>query len=353
MLQISADILALSTEAALILKNGRIAFANSAACSILGDDCTGKTTRSVLGESVAGTQANAFICNLPIGGKHYIVRVNTLDGVRAVFLSSYERSTALINDALVYSLRNCLMSLGITTEMVRTRAEDADDRDLLRGLATITHDCYRINRMLSNVTVIRGINDGTLFCAMQQLDLSKLLNSLVNTVNLLIDSPHVSISVPDGLQIPADAAMIETLVLNLISNCLVHAAGCTRINLRVIDGRDCVILSVDDDGCGISAEDMSCVFDRYRHSFVMGELGRGGGLGLTAVLGIARLHNGTLMLESREGIGTTVRVSLSRSPGSTVELCSHPAEPDSGMHEILTGLADCLPDDRFSEKYLG
>lgn len=93
------------------------------------------------------------------------------------------------------------------------------------------------------------------------------------------------------------------------------------------------------------------MFDRYRHGFGISDIDHGAGLGLTAALAIANLHGGTLLLESREGSGTTVRASFSRNPVPTQPLCAAQEESERGMRTLLTGLANCLPDSCFGEKY--
>lgn len=97
MLMISADVLALSSEAAVLVRAGRIQFANSAAKAILGEGCVGSTVKSVFGVEIAEAQAASFVGDLPIGGVRYIIRVTSMEGVRAVFLTKHEESAALIN----------------------------------------------------------------------------------------------------------------------------------------------------------------------------------------------------------------------------------------------------------------
>ena len=83
----------------------------------------------------------------------------------------------------------------------------------------------------------------------------------------------------------------------------------------------------------------------------MGSLLSGAGLGLTVARSVAQLHQGTLLLESRQDKGTTVRVSLSRHlSGHRRSGSQNPWEND--MQSILTALADSLPDDCYTERYL-
>ena len=83
----------------------------------------------------------------------------------------------------------------------------------------------------------------------------------------------------------------------------------------------------------------------------MGSMLSGAGLGLTAARSVARLHGGTLLLESRRDRGTTVRVSLSRRL-SAGRLSGGQSVWESGMLGILTARADSLPDDCYTEQYL-
>ena len=70
------------------------------------------------------------------------------------------------------------------------------------------------------------------------------------------------------------------------------------------------------------------------------------------IRGIAEAHGGALMLESREGMGTMVRVSLSRSLAGAGKLRDDPKAYTSSMERLLTGLAPCLPEECFGGKYL-
>ena len=151
--------------------------------------------------------------------------------------------------------------------------------------------------------------------------------------------------------IVADRQLVELMVLNLISNCIVHAKGCTRVRVSLMETRENLVLSVDDDGCGIPPEQLGTVFDRYCHGFDTGSLYAGAGLGLTVARSVAQLHKGTLLLESRRDRGTTVRVSLSRRLSSD-RLCSSQLPWESSMHGALTGLSDALSDDCYTESYL-
>lgn len=346
MIQISAELLALTSEPALLVRGGRLLFANDAACALLGPDCLDKSFSALFGEEIAGMQAPAFVGEAEVAGRRFLLRIRALEGARAVFLSPCETMGELISDSFLYTLRSELMQLSVGTQRLRTSVV-AEDAQGLAALRVMLQSLYRLNRTLQNLSVIRGTEQGTIFFRPQPLDLCSLLSDLLDSVRLNVQSPEISFCAPESLPVRGDPDLLEQLVLNLLSNCLRHAEGCTRIRVSLHGTGDQVILSVDDDGRGIPGDRLHTVLERYRYGGGLSEADNGPGLGLTAAREIARLHGGTLLLESREGVGTAVRVSLSRASVPHGVLRSPMSDYGKSYDSILTGLASCLPPEAF------
>ena len=345
MLQVSADILALSADPALLAKNGRIIYANAAACRLLGADCSGQTIRSLLGEEIASVQSGSFLGELSRDGKRFLLRVQAMEGLQVFFLRESEITVRLVSDSFLVALRGAMMDQQAAIALLKNRLTPAGE-SACPELASITRSCFQINRIVTNVSVIHGVENGSVLFLPRAMELSRFLLDLTDSVSLLFPAPELSVSLPETCPCTADPALLEILVLNLLSNAIRHAKGCTRISLRLVPLGDQLLLSVDDDGCGIPADEMHTAFDRFRHQHTLQELGLGAGLGLTTAREIAHLHGGTLLLESREGRGTAVRVSLNRV---SAPLALHAQTPtyDPNYNSILTGLADCLPSEAF------
>ena len=346
MIQISAELLALTSEPALLVRGGRLLYANDAARALLGPDCPDKSFAALFGRDIAGMQAPAFVGEAEVAGRRFLLRIRSMDGMRAVFLSPCEAAGELLGDSFLYALRSELMQLNVSVQLIRARL-NPEDAQSLRALRGVMQSLYRVNRTLQNLSLIRGAEQGTLFFRPQPLELCGLLRDLLDAVRLNVQTPEIVFTAPESLPIHGDPELLEALVLNLVSNCLRHAEGCTRVRVSLRGAGDQVILSVDDDGCGIPGDRLHTVLERYRYGGALAEADHGPGLGLTAAREIARLHGGTLLLESREGIGTAVRVSLSRAAVPQGALHSPAAEYDKSYDRILTGLAPCLPPEAF------
>ncbi len=343
-------LLAMTEEAAVLARGGRAVYANAAAREALGEDCVGKRIPTLFGELVNSVQASAFLAQIRLGNRPYLVRIHRMEKETVYFLRPQEELPAVLNQPFLYTLRSSLMNLGLAADQIRARAEESGSRAVLESLRSITRSQYQIQRLLNNASLILELSRGENPLNLRVFDLSALCSSVLDAVAPA--TPRISFlnRCGSGILVEADPRLIRELLLNLLSNVLRHARGCTRISVSLLESPRSVVLAVDDDGCGIHAEELPHVFDRYRHSFRLDQMNAGPGLGLTAARLTAQLHGGALLLESRPQQGTTLRVSLQR--GRAEELHSPEESAALETRDLLTGLADCLPAEYFSEKYL-
>jgi CheY-like chemotaxis protein/two-component sensor histidine kinase len=176
----------------------------------------------------------------------------------------------------------------------------------------------------------------------ERVDLSAIVQDLLPLLRVSIaKSAELKLDLKRELPgVKADATQIRQIVMNLVLNAVDAVTGRTgeitiSTGLVVADRallQQCVtgqtlplgtyvMLEVRDNGCGMSAEVRAKIFDPF---FTTKFAGRG--LGLAAVLGIVRGHNGALLVNSTEGAGTTFRLYLPALVGEVVRLDDPPAD---------------------------
>ncbi len=349
--QISANILSLTTEAALLVEKNRIRYANPAATELLGSDCVDKFLSEIFGAEFTGTQASSFIGDVPIKGQHYIARVSKLDFGQLIFLAPSSTTPVYINDAIIFAAKDALNNINMAIESGRRQIQSLESKTLPAVFQALTRSFYRLNRIISNASIVKCLAEGSLIYELKQTNLSLFFGNIMETVCKLYPNNIFSLNFGENICAPIDANMASTLLLNLVSNCLVHAVGCDKISINLSETADMVLLSVSNNGSGIPSEELPCVFDRYKHNFGALQMSKGAGLGLTVARGAAELHNGTLLIESRPSLGTCVRVSFSKKDSGKV--CVHAPRDDyeGQMRHVLMNLADCLPQECFTEKF--
>lgn len=127
----------------------------------------------------------------------------------------------------------------------------------------------------------------------------------------------ITLEVSQDLIVPADSVLLNRAVANLMSNALDHTPAGGTIAITAQRRGEELEIAVRDTGCGVPAEHLPHIFERFHRVDPARTSHAGGvGLGLSIVRSIARLHGGRTEAASREGEGTTVRLILPLKPGA-------------------------------------
>ena len=182
----------------------------------------------------------------------------------------------------------------------------ANMTDLLAG---ITEGAQRISGIVNDLRNFVKRDPGDLD---QLVNLNEVINSSLSfTRNLISKSTrYFALRLDENVpRIRGNAQQLQQLVINLLTNscqALVHDQQRIEISTGCQDHSH-VTLHVIDTGPGISADLIGRVFEPFFTT--RRELGNTG-LGLTVSYGIVRNHGGTLALQSREGVGTTITITF-------------------------------------------
>lgn len=347
MTSLSAEVLQYTSEAALLIQRGKVSFANTAAVEILGE-CVGQTVRSLFGPEVAGTQAATFAADVPMYGKHCIVRVSKLEKAQVVFFYLSDEQPKIITEPFIYSLRSSLMTMDLALSQLRSIAAKSDDESIKASANSLTRTCYRIMRITTNASVMLHMSDKTIMFDARMINISELFAATVDTIRPLVPNISFNTDFGNNISVVADPELAKQMYMNLITNCIVHAKGASKVSINVFDTPDSVVLSVSDDGCGMAPDMLLKAFEKHRASPDFKNMNNGAGLGLYVSRHIVQLHGGTMLIESRVDQGTTVRVSFAKRRDGKLGMHSPQPEYGDNQRELLIAFSDFLPDSCYS-----
>ena len=125
--------------------------------------------------------------------------------------------------------------------------------------------------------------------------------------------PAFNIDCAEDIKIMADEFHIKNLLATVIDNAVKYSAD-PVVDIRVTEESNNVTIEIEDNGCGISKEHLSHVFEKF-YRVPTGDIHtvRGYGLGLYYAKQVVELHKGTITMNSRVGKGTTVTIRLPRN----------------------------------------
>jgi PAS domain S-box-containing protein len=211
--------------------------------------------------------------------------------------------------AVSHDLRTPLAAiLGIASTLARPDlALPPEERRELSGRIAV--NARRLDRMVTDMLDLDRLARGALAPAFAPVDVGHLVRELVAGSDLVTGRRLHLDTAP--ITVPADAAMLERIVENLLANSAKHTPGDSRIWVRVERVEDGVLIVVEDDGPGIPLEDRERIFETFSQGATPV---RSTGVGLAVVKRFAELHGGGACVGDRDGGGASFRVTLSDDP---------------------------------------
>jgi two-component system, NtrC family, sensor kinase len=212
---------------------------------------------------------------------------------------------------VAHEINNPLGTILLFSDMLYKELPESDSRrDDLKMILNETNRCKTIVANLLNFAHQQEI-------ALQDTDLHGLLNQVIAKVAVQPRYKNIEFIKqfdPKPPNIQADPAQLEQVFTNLFNNSADAMENGGKITVSTsLDTISSVEIRVADTGCGIPQENMGKLFAPF---FTTKPADRGTGLGLSIVHGIIRAHHGQVSIQSREGQGTIVIITL---PGSSAE----------------------------------
>ena len=213
-----------------------------------------------------------------------------------------------------HELKTPLTTIKSYTETLIDGAVD-DPETEKSFLKIINMEADRMNRLVKDLLQLSRLDHQQEKLVKKNCDLTKLLLSAVKKVELTANGKKQHLNClfdsEKRISIIGDKDSIEQVLLNVLSNAIIYTQEGGRIDIDAIIHDKKVTVTVADNGIGIPKAELSRVFERFfrvdkARSRAMG----GTGLGLAISKQIVEEHDGVIKLESKEGTGTTVFITL-------------------------------------------
>ncbi|MDR2838333.1 MAG: sensor histidine kinase [Azonexus sp.] len=223
-------------------------------------------------------------------------RLRELDKMKDDFIST-----------VTHELRTPLTSIRALSEMLH-EDPDIEAADRTRFLNIIVNEAERLTRLINQILDMAKLDSGRAEWETRELDLGELAREAMDSLCQLFREKNVMLdsTVPEhGPLVLADRDRLMQVIINLLSNAVKFVAGgAGRVSVTVSAADGLARVAVADNGPGLTAEECSVVFEKFRQGGnTMTDKPQGTGLGLPISRQIVEYFGGNLSVESQPGKG--------------------------------------------------
>ena len=200
-----------------------------------------------------------------------------------------------------------------------------DDKELLnKYLKRAEKSVDRLTFIIKDLDLITQLESSTLKLEVASFDIVKLTEEIIEDFEISASKKNIKIvfdiKYENQILVEADRNRIEQVITNLITNSINYGSekGTTEISFESKQKK--IIVKVDDNGEGISEENMPRLFQRFFRVDVSRSRNQGGsGLGLAIVKHIIDAHNENIYVQSTVDIGSEFSFTLKKSKDHTIK----------------------------------
>ncbi len=179
-----------------------------------------------------------------------------------------------------------------------------------KGVGVIVNETERLSQMVEELLDFSRMQNGHFTLQSANMDILAELGDAVLIYSDKARRENIGIVYNDPEMLPfvfGDKNRIRQVFINIIDNAVKYSSPGDTVTITAEQSGGNVKITVADTGCGIKEQDLSKVKTKF---YKANHTRRGSGIGLAVADEIVSMHGGTLDIKSREGVGTTVIITL-------------------------------------------
>jgi signal transduction histidine kinase len=216
-----------------------------------------------------------------------------------------------------HEFRTPLTSISSSNELIAMTLEKLDipiSEKLIKYNQIIHNEVIQMITLLDDVLILGKIDANKMVIHCDNIDLNAVINEIIGN---LFYTKKISKKIETRIKgkpfnISTDIKMLEHIIENITNNAIKYSPGRPDPILEINYQKNQVVLALQDFGIGIPKLDQPKLFEQYYRASNVGKI-QGIGLGLIIVKKMVERLRGDIKIESEEGVGTRVEITLNKS----------------------------------------
>ena len=210
-----------------------------------------------------------------------------------------------------HQIKTPLTAINLMTDALKNGSLDEASRR--RCIANIESQTDHITWLVRTLLALAEIDAGVLVLKKEDVPVKDIVDGIVSGIAIEADIRDVEIrtDVPSDNVISCDRRWMSEAFSNIIKNSLQHTEPGGFISISSEETNLSVNIHIEDNGCGISKNDLPHIFERFYHGGKSDP--NSNGIGLSLAKQIINSQNGTVSCESEEGKGTVFEIKIYKS----------------------------------------
>jgi signal transduction histidine kinase len=265
------------------------------------------------------------------------VDVLMLRHIFTIFMVSLLLGTVAISLASYYLARRALIPIKAAWEKQQQFTADASHElrtplTIIRGnaelmlrhpektiaeesslLSNIIRETLRMNRLIGTLLTLARADAQKAELRLERVSLREIFANVVEIFQGLFDHQGIKLvlSTEGQLELYADKERLHQLLIILLDNARKYTFTEGKVSIICYEEAKNIHIKVQDTGCGIAAEDLPYIFDRFfRGDKARSRESGGSGLGLAIAKWIVEKHGGEIKADSQLGVGTVFYITI-------------------------------------------
>ena len=210
-----------------------------------------------------------------------------------------------------HEMKTPLTSMSAFIQILEFKAKKNEDAFTINALEKVMRQIRKMKGMISGFLDISRLEAGKIYIDKQCFNFAELLQEVEEDTIATITSHRIEFAPVEDIFLNADRDKIGQVINNLISNAVKYSPKGSTINVSCQSNASNAVVSVRDEGMGITEHDQKRLFERfYRVDSKESTTIAGFGIGLYLCLEIILRHDGRIWVESAIGKGSNFQFSI-------------------------------------------